>query len=316
MFDALPNFWTPVMAAADLADKPVGMVLAGEKIVLFRGKDGPAALLDRCPHRGVALSLGRIAEGQLECPFHGWKFDGKGHCSHIPFNPGLERAGVGALPARELGGLIWVYTGFEATEEPVVPPALLDKRFHLDVLTEEWSAHWTRAMENMLDTPHLPWVHRGTIGSSLWKRMRPDSKMNQEVTETDWGFEDRFQIDDGEGNQINWRRPNGMELFILEKPWGRMRTHAWCVPTTTDHTRMIVATATGFGWLNVFAGLGRGFNRRVLGEDRAVLESSFPVRVPAPDDEQNVPTDKVTLRFRMWYLKNLAEREPPAATPG
>jgi phenylpropionate dioxygenase-like ring-hydroxylating dioxygenase large terminal subunit len=170
-------------------------------------------------------------------------------------------------------------------------------------------------MENMLDTPHLPWVHRGTIGAELWKRMRPDSRMTQEVTETPWGFEDRFQIDDGPGNQINWRRPNGMELFILETPARRLRAHAWCVPTTTDHTRMIVVTATDFGWLNLFAGFGRNFNKRVLGEDRAVLESSFPVRVPPPDTEQNVPTDKVTLRFRTWYLKTLADGEPPEKTP-
>lgn len=313
MFDTFPGFWTPVMGASELRDAPVGMTIAGEKIVFFRGKSGAAALLDRCPHRGVALSLGRVVDGTLECPFHGWRFGQDGGCAHIPFNPGTERPGTTAIPVREVGHLIWVYTGLQADSEPIVPPALLAGRGRVDVVHEDWSTHWTRAMENMLDTPHLPWVHRGTIGRSLRAEMRPDSSMHQELTETEWGFEDHFRIDDRNPSQINWRRPNGMELFILDKPFGFMRQHAWCIPTTRNHTRMLVVGVQDFGWaINPFLGLTSGFNRRVLGEDREVLQSSNPPRVPPPGDEQNVPTDKVTLRFRSWYYKHLAALDDAA----
>ena len=63
-----------------LRNKPVPLQIAGEKIVLFRNRDGVAgALLDRCPHRGVALSLGaRTEEGNLACAFHGWEFNEAG----------------------------------------------------------------------------------------------------------------------------------------------------------------------------------------------------------------------------------------------
>lgn len=313
MFDTFPGFWTPVMPATELGETPVAMTLAGERIVLFRAKEGPAALLDRCPHRGVALSLGKVVDGTLECPFHGWRFDGRGGCAHIPFNPGIQRGGTTSLPVREVGHLIWIYTGLEAEGEPAVPPALLRDKGRLEVVHEEWRTHWTRAMENMLDSPHLPWVHGGTIGRLMRKQMRPDSVFNQELVETPFGFEAHFSVDDGERSQINWWRPNGMELFILDKPFGFMRMHAWCIPTSHNHTRMLVVGVKDFGWaVNPFLGLTDGFNQKVLSEDRRVLESSDPPRVPASNLEQNVPSDKVTLRFRAWYQKHLAALDDAA----
>jgi phenylpropionate dioxygenase-like ring-hydroxylating dioxygenase large terminal subunit len=78
MFEGFANVWTPVLLASDLkVGRPVGVQVAGTPIVLFRGKEGkPAALVDRCPHRGVALSLGSVKDGVIECPFHGWQLRG------------------------------------------------------------------------------------------------------------------------------------------------------------------------------------------------------------------------------------------------
>jgi phenylpropionate dioxygenase-like ring-hydroxylating dioxygenase large terminal subunit len=75
MFDLLPNIWTPVLPIAEIEHQPVAVEVAGEQIVLFRdAHDEIGALLDRCPHRGAALSLGRVGEnGCLECPYHGWQ---------------------------------------------------------------------------------------------------------------------------------------------------------------------------------------------------------------------------------------------------
>jgi phenylpropionate dioxygenase-like ring-hydroxylating dioxygenase large terminal subunit len=40
---------------------------------------------DVCPHRLVPLSEGRITPaGLLECPYHGWAFNGQGGCEVIP----------------------------------------------------------------------------------------------------------------------------------------------------------------------------------------------------------------------------------------
>ncbi|HMB68452.1 MAG TPA: Rieske 2Fe-2S domain-containing protein, partial [bacterium] len=77
--------WYIACEARDLRDRPRATTLFGVPLVLFRGADGrPAALLDRCPHRNVPLSLGRCRNGELECGYHGWRFDGRGECTFVP----------------------------------------------------------------------------------------------------------------------------------------------------------------------------------------------------------------------------------------
>src|SRR6185437_5901225 len=183
MFTDFQRVWTPVFLRKHLRNKPVKLTIAGEPIVLFRNTAGVAgALLDRCPHRGVALSLGRrTADGFLKCAFHGWEFDTAGVCQHVPFNAQAKRDNLCAttFPVYEGGGLIWLYT--EPTRQPVAPPFIPEGLsqadltiFHSDVL---WRAHWTRVMENMMDNAHVPFVHRRTIGWALQRALRRDSRL-------------------------------------------------------------------------------------------------------------------------------------------
>ena len=68
MFEGFANVWTPLIEARTVSQRPMRLVLAGEPVVLFRGaNDAIGALIDRCPHRGVALSLGQVGpDGCLE----------------------------------------------------------------------------------------------------------------------------------------------------------------------------------------------------------------------------------------------------------
>ncbi len=313
-FEMFPNQWSPVLFSDELGDAPVQVRLAGEKVAVFRAEGSVHALIDRCPHRGVALSLGKVVDGCLQCPFHGWEFRGDGSCAHIPFNPDTprDRAKAVALPTRERGGLIWVFTGELADEEPNVPETLMDPSFVTYQTSADWSCHWTRAMENMLDSPHLPYVHRYTIGMLIRPKMKRDSRMRLTVTPDDGGFLIQSAIDDHgqDGGGLWWRRPNGMVLDTIPRgPVQRM--HIWCVPQDEGHTRMMLVAARNFGRYNPFVWAFDRVNRRILAEDQRVLESSDPPEVPDPREEVNVPTDGPTLRFRTWYLRNIAKR--PAA---
>ena len=67
--------WYVACASAELGPEPIARRVHDRPIVLFRDGQGAAgALHDRCPHRGVALSLGQIAEGAVACAYHGWRF--------------------------------------------------------------------------------------------------------------------------------------------------------------------------------------------------------------------------------------------------
>lgn len=309
MFQDFQACWNPILPSTALKAAPVASRLAGEKVVLFRDAQGVArALIDRCPHRGVELSIGSVKDGQLICPFHGWRFKGDGACTHVPYNPEakLERLGATALPSHEAGGLIWVYTapGVEAPELPHIPEALSRDDVSVFIHHEEWACHWTRAMENMLDYPHLPFVHGGTIGSDLKKRLTDRTQMEQRIEPLPHGFVSRTTIDGQPDARLDWMRPNGMTLYISDEGFF-LRMHVWCVPTSPNHTRMVLAAVRGFGLYNPFFMLTDRFNLRILREDKAVVESSFPVEVPHPSEEPSVASDKTTLRFRQWYYSHL-----------
>ena len=62
-------------------DRPIKRFLYDTPYVLFRDRNGKVAvLLDKCPHRGTQLSLGTLEQGEIRCPYHGWKFNSEGHC--------------------------------------------------------------------------------------------------------------------------------------------------------------------------------------------------------------------------------------------
>jgi phenylpropionate dioxygenase-like ring-hydroxylating dioxygenase large terminal subunit len=78
------RWWYVACRSTALRRRPLARRLLGMPLVLFRDAGGqPAALLDRCPHRNLPLSLGRVlASGRLECAYHGWQLDASGRCPH------------------------------------------------------------------------------------------------------------------------------------------------------------------------------------------------------------------------------------------
>jgi phenylpropionate dioxygenase-like ring-hydroxylating dioxygenase large terminal subunit len=321
--EGFADVWTPVALSREVGRAPHALTLGSERLVLFRdGQGRVAALHDRCPHRGVKLSLGKVGrDGCLECPFHGWRFAPGGACMHIPLNPMPEekrqRYAATAFPVRERGGLVWVYTrpGAESPDEPSVPAVMEQQGIHMWHYAETWNAHWTRAMENMLDSPHLPFVHRRTIGGPLWRRMKPDSKMEMEVHPTPTGFRTSWSLD-GEASEayLEWLRPNGMALNI-PIPHRVMRLHMWCVPVDAAHTRMMLVSTRDFLKLQPLAALLDHYNKRILKEDQAVVESSDPLEVPLVTEERSVATDRATLAFRRWYLERKKQGPREASSP-
>lgn len=310
MFEGFANVWTPIVAAREVGKRPVAVQVAGEPLVLFRDKQGRVgALLDRCPHRGVKLSLGEVNEdGCLQCPFHGWSFRADGGCDHVPFNPMPEdkraRYAATAIPVREVAGLVWVFTGEDAGgTEPLPPPALVEAGWYVNAYHEDWDTHWTRAMENMLDMPHVPFIHRRTIGRDMRRKLRRESVMRLEVQPMPWGAMFPATVDGApqEGG-LRWRRPNAMELHIEPE---RFRIHVYCIPLAERRTRMMLVSARKFLSWGPLARIMDYANRKILLEDRSVVESSQPAEVPAPGEEMSVATDGPTLHFRRYYLREL-----------
>ena len=218
----------------------------------------------------------------------------------------------------EKGGLIFVFTGEKPeTTEIMVPDALMRDDVSRLNMVVRWACHWTRAMENMLDTPHLPFVHRGTIGGRMLRDMKRDSKLELLVSDRSHGFQLTWELDGvGAGmGGLQWWNPNGMVLDI--SPGGRLyRQHIYCVPVSSCETDMFVIATRDFGLYNpVFKLFDYFGNRRIIAEDKAVVESSEPSEIPPVALERSVATDKPTLVFRNWYRQHIERNGPKKSLP-
>ena len=164
--------WYVLATSAELGREPLERKVLDLPIVLFRDGAGRAsALLDRCPHRNVPLSLGEVTEGQLQCAYHGWRFDGAGTCKHIPSlksDVAARARNVPAFPVRELEGFVWVYptAGAEPTSEPYRFRLLDEPGYGVARHIVEAPGTLHATIENALDVPHTQFLHRGLFRSA------------------------------------------------------------------------------------------------------------------------------------------------------
>src|SRR5438552_1790568 len=131
----LADQWYVACRSTDLRRRPLARTILDEPLVLFRDGEGrPTALLDRCAHRNLPLSQGRVVDGLLECAYHGWRYGRDGACGLVPGLVGPDEDGKGRVvptrPVREEQGAVWVYAGTGPLRgEPFRFPHLEDPRY-------------------------------------------------------------------------------------------------------------------------------------------------------------------------------------------
>jgi phenylpropionate dioxygenase-like ring-hydroxylating dioxygenase large terminal subunit len=183
----LRNYWYPVLQSEELVvGKPTGFKVLGETLTAWRDKRGhPNVVRDKCPHRGAKLSAGRVLEGTVQCAWHGLRFDGRGSCVMIPWEPDdsklLREISVKSYPAEELGGYIWAYIG---EPEKFPPPPLADcapeelskpsEFIWFRMPTDIWQANWLQALESS-DSYHAVMLHSDSqaVATESWTGGRP-----------------------------------------------------------------------------------------------------------------------------------------------
>ena len=162
--------WHPVCRSQDVGEGEVhGTRLLDEDLVIWRHNGSVMAWRDLCVHRGTRLSLGRVEDSCLVCPYHGWRYDDSGRCVLIPAHPDTRipaRARVATYQAKEKYGLVWVSLGRPDRDIPPFPD--WDKEDYRKVLCGpyEFTAGGPRTIENFLDIAHLSFVHDGLLGDA------------------------------------------------------------------------------------------------------------------------------------------------------
>lgn len=166
------NEWHLAALSGDVKPgKVIARTVIGTPITLFRAGTELGALVDRCPHRNYPLSKGRLVDGTLECPYHGWRFRADGACASVPgcSLASLCEKDIGYLKAQkvhvtEKHGAIFVCLGTPATPAPELPPLIGDENFdHFWWKQGVWKGTAFDAIENVLDPFHTKFIHHGFI---------------------------------------------------------------------------------------------------------------------------------------------------------
>ena len=162
------NNWYVACVAEELDDAPRRVRILAHDLVLFRTDTGIKCLSDMCCHRGASLSIGVCRDNQLECPQHGWLFNGEGKCTLIPAGTKTpteppRRARVPAYPVEEKYGLVFVFNGeLDEAERPAVPdimPEWDSGDWHRGVITRHKDINYIRMCENYNDPCHVHYIH-------------------------------------------------------------------------------------------------------------------------------------------------------------
>lgn len=265
--------------------KMLAKIMLGEPLVIGRDCDGtPFALRDICPHRGMPLAAGRFDGHEIECCYHGWRFDTAGRCTAIPalvpgqsFSPG--RIGIRTYPTREVQGNIWVFFGDNPTTAPALPEIEgFDNASPRLVESIAFRAAIDHAVVGLMDPAHGPFVHRAW----WWRSRRSIHAKAKTFAPSPWGF--TMVRHRPSTNSRAYRLLGGapeteivFHLPSIRLEHIRAGRHAVCNLTaitpiddeTSEINHCIYWTAP---WLSALKPLLRPYVRKFLHQDRAIME--------------------------------------------
>ena len=321
----IPDQWYAVLPASELPQKaPLALQRFGKDLVIWRTDDGVACLDDRCVHRGAALSGGRVKEGCIECPFHGFLFDSAGACAYIP-----ARGRAAPIPkgfnartylAREAHGWIWIYYT-ERKDVPTSLPALpwfehIDDSFRSTTFASDLPVHYSRAVENQLDTFHVPFVHATTIGRPLmrhpWAQAIIDGPVVEWQSETIMRSYTRTRPDDGKGVfQPHFaKQPSDDALFLefrFPNLWmNRMHSRIALVAVFAPvHETRTISYFRHYQAIMTWPVLGQLvdlsfflFGRKIFREDERVVATQRPRKSELGMNERLIAADRMVIEYR------------------
>ncbi|KAH7622547.1 hypothetical protein Ndes2526B_g03378 [Nannochloris sp. 'desiccata'] len=252
------DHWYPVVFEHDVAPGQLyKFTLLNTPIVIWRDGAAVRAFRDACPHRLVPLSEGRIApNGCLECPYHGWQFDGEGACKSIPQGGDIShpRAQATSFQCVAKQGLIWVRlqphhedgSPTAADDELSLPllPELDDPDwFELTPMWRDLPMEYSTLIENVVDAGHVPFTHHASVSKRQSSGMFEDMRIEEKGP---WGFKGIWPTGPrkgGLGAQLtHFQGPNLMRHTIdafSTRGFANI-TAVYGVPTTPGRCRLIV----------------------------------------------------------------------------
>ncbi len=317
------NFWYWAAKSDELTEAPLQRRMLGQDFVLFRDSEGTAhCLSDVCVHRGGSLSHGKFKGDCVECPYHGWQFNGEGACTHIPsMGPDAKipsRAKINAYPTVERYGLVFTFLGDlpDAERPPIIElPEFGQEGWRDTYQVFEWDFDYKRSIENGIDSAHNEFVHTTHIaenladehyivpaidlldtawGTGFYSRM-PAQPLTEERMRKESGRDGEAVITVGTGHH----GPSCLWTYI--HPSETMKIHQYLLETPIDagRTRLVLLNLRDFMPTPEMDEPVNERNKFVALEDREILLRVRPKITPRTNTKETfVPSDKPIARYR------------------
>lgn len=305
------TLWHPVAACDELSTRnPLPVRLLEQPLVLWRDAHGAVhAFDDRCPHRGARLSLGRVHEGRLECPYHGWRFEAGGRCVQVPALPDFTPPPghkVGAYAVAERAGLLWVRLSGDAPAPEFETEA--DERLRkITVGPYDVATSAPRLVENFLDMSHFGFVHEGWLGD------------REHVAQADYRVETTAagvlatgcRAWQPRSNRLSTEGSDVEYTYAVTAPYTAVLTK---LPQKQDGYRDVISLFVcpveperSRVWFRMavtdFASSDeelRAFQHTIFTQDQPVVESQVPRRLPLSGGELHSAADRLSAAYRRY----------------
>jgi phenylpropionate dioxygenase-like ring-hydroxylating dioxygenase large terminal subunit len=244
------RYWQPVALSKEItpSGKPRAIRIMGEDLVLFRDDSGQPGLLGlHCSHRLTSLGYGRVEDGGIRCPFHGWLYDVNGRCLEQPAEPEgstfKDHVKHPAYPCQELGGLVFAYMG-PPEEMPLLPryEVLVREDGTRKVDFYPINSNYLQNLEGAVDTVHFSYLHMDHW-SHVKHKLAGLPKPEVDWEETEYGIWQKSNLPNVQHGIMN------MVYTYFFFPAGFMRVQgsstggsdikkfqSWYVPVDDEHT--------------------------------------------------------------------------------
>lgn len=320
------NFWYPMATSEELeADKPLKVRAISQDFVVFRDTEGKAhCLSNTCTHRGGALASGKLRGDCIQCPYHGWQFDGEGNCKKIPslgINAKIPaRTRIDAYPVEERYGMIFAFLGdLPENERPPIMdvPEWEQEGWRPTLQHYSIEGNYERSIENGIDPAHNEYVHdtHGFSGEKEEEYKIGEMRIEAEPDWASWGngFWHTFDAPPlPEGQMESGRTQTGdLEVGTGHHGPNMVWTYIHASETMWFHQYLFERPLDDGNIHLYLLCMRNGFleekydeymmerNQYVANQDKVVIEDLCPVVTPASNTKEfMVPADKCILMYR------------------
>ena len=164
------NAWYAAAWDTEVKRALLARTICNKKIVLYRTADDRAvALEDACWHRLVPLSMGKLRGDDVQCAYHGLRYNSQGRCTFMPSQETINpSAAVRSFPIVEQHRFVWIWPGDPALADPALVPDLHwnhDPAWAGDGKVIHAACDYRLVVDNLMDLTHEAYIHGSSIGN-------------------------------------------------------------------------------------------------------------------------------------------------------